>query len=109
MSYQVVVNPFTGTLQLVTRVLNPTGNVIGIPPTVVNNIATWADTTGTTIQNSLASVQPAGDIHGQLFVTQSVVNGTISLAAGEVGIAPGLTLNPGALIKLLPGSRLVLV
>jgi hypothetical protein len=85
------------------------GDVEGIPPTVVNDIAVWADTEGTLIKNSLASVQALGDVHGQLFVTQSIVPaGTITLNYGEVAIAPGLTLEAGALIKMLPGSRIIL-
>jgi len=74
-------NVFTSTLDLVT---NPsTGTVIGIAPTTVNAIATWADTTATTIQNSGAVVQPGGAVVAQGFIAENHVTTTVEIGAGE--------------------------
>jgi hypothetical protein len=108
MAYKVILNPFTGQLQLATSITGSSG-VTGIAPTTVNAIATWENTTATTIQNSLASVQASGDVHSQGFITQSNVTGVVTLALGEVWIAPGLALQPGSGIVLSSGSALILL
>jgi hypothetical protein len=100
-------NPFTGTLDYY-QAASATG-VTGIAPTTVNAIATWDNTTATVIQNSLASVQAAGDVHGQGFITQSNVTGIVTVNPGEAWIAPGLTLASGGGIILASGSALILV
>jgi hypothetical protein len=45
-----------------------TGNVTGIPPTTIDAIAIWADTTATEIQNSLAIIQAGGAVVAQAFL-----------------------------------------
>jgi hypothetical protein len=107
MAYQVTINPFTGQLQLVTRA--NVGSVSGIPPTTINAIATWADTTGTTIQNSETYVQASGAIEAQGFITNRQVTGTVTVNGTESWIAPGLQLEPGAVIILNPGAELIII
>jgi hypothetical protein len=85
------------------------GDVIGIPPTTINAIATWANGSATLIQNSLATVLSAGDVHAQGFITNRIVNGTITVNATETWIAPALTLNPGSNIIIQPGGELLLI
>ena len=57
-------NVFTGTLDIVGS--SSSGGVTGIPPTTIDAIARWADTTGTTIKNSPGTfVQDSGAIEMQ--------------------------------------------
>lgn len=97
-------NPFTGTLDYYT---SASGNVTGIAPTNIGAITRWADTTATTIENSPGTnVQDSGAIEAQGFITQSNVAGIVTVNAGEVWEAPGLNIEPGGGIILLPGSAL---
>jgi hypothetical protein len=86
-----------------------TGDVVGIPPTTINAIATWANGSATLIQDSLATVLASGDVHAQGFVTNRIVNGTITVGATETWIAPALQLEPGANIIIQPGGELLLI
>ena len=100
-------NPLTGELQLYNNAT--ASGVTGVAPSTVNAIATWANTGATVIQNSLANVQQAGDVHGQGFITQSNITGIVTVNIGEAWIAPGLALQPGSGVVLAPGSSLILV
>jgi hypothetical protein len=74
-----------------------TGNVTGIPPTNIRDIAIWADTTGTTIEDSLAQVQVGGAVQAQGFVWDrqiindivvpnhySMINSDVELISGDI-------------------------
>lgn len=98
-------NPFTGTLDYYTS----SSGVQGIAPTNIGAITRWADTTATTIENSPnTNVQDSGAIESQGFITQTNLAGIVTVSAGEVWQAPGLNLEPGGGIILLPGSALEL-
>jgi hypothetical protein len=86
-----------------------TGSVTGIPPTTINNIVVWANGIATYIKNSLASVQPAGDVHAQGFITNRNVTGTMTVNATETWIAPGLVLQPGSNVTIQPGGELIII
>lgn len=74
-------NPFTGTLDYYT---SSNGNVAGIPPTNIGAIARWADTTGTTIENSPnTNVQDSGAIEAQGFISENHITGVVEIHAGE--------------------------
>src|SRR4249920_1770556 len=97
-------NPFTGTLDFYTA---SNGNVAGIPPTDINAITRWADTSGTTIKNSPGTnIQDSGAIEAQMFITNRKVDGTVTVNATETAIVPGLQLQPGSVIILQPGAEL---
>lgn len=101
-------NPFSGTLDYY-QPANPS-DVTGIAPTNIGAITRWADTTATTIENSPGTnVQDSGAVEAQGFITQSNVTGIVTVNPGEAWIAPGLNLEAGAGIILLPGSSLILV
>jgi len=54
------------------------GNVTGIPPTNIRDIAIWANTTGTLIEDSLAQVQVGGTVQAQEFVfDRQIINDVI--------------------------------
>jgi len=87
-----------------------TGTVTGIPPTTIDAIARWADTTGTTIKNSPGTVvQDSGAIEAQGFLTRNIVNGVVTVNTNESWIAPSLSLAPGSMIVLMPDSELIIV
>jgi hypothetical protein len=73
------------------------GNVTGVPPTNVNDIAVWGDTTGTTIKDSLAIVQTGGAVQSQGFVFDrqiinditvpdhyTIINSDLELISGDI-------------------------
>jgi hypothetical protein len=101
-------NIFTGTLDIVGS-SSSGGSVTGIPPTDVNAIARWADTTGTTIQNSLTVVQDGGAIEAQGFITHRSVTALVVIPDGESWIAPSLELELTGSIELEPNGELIIV
>lgn len=109
MAYKVVLNPFTGELQLVTTPSSSGSGVIGIAPTTPGAIATWVDTDATTIQNTLTNVQSSGAIESQGFITNRLVSGTVTVNSTQTWIAPALTIEPGGNIVIQPGGELILI
>jgi hypothetical protein len=58
------------------------GNVSGIPPTTIDAIARWADTTGTTIQNSPGTlIQDSGAIEAQAFLADKQILNLVTVPA----------------------------
>lgn len=109
MAYKVVLNPFSGELQLVNQPGSSGSGVTGIAPTTVGAIATWDNTTATVIQNSLTNVQASGAIEAQGYITNRNVAGTVTINATETMIAPALTIQPGGNIFIQPGGELILI
>lgn len=109
MAYKVILNPFTGELQLATNASSGSGNVTGIPPTTINAIASWADTTGTTIQNTLTNVQASGAIEAQGFITNQDVIGLVTVNQDECWIAPALNIGLTGSIDLSNGGSLKII
>jgi hypothetical protein len=107
MSYRF--NIFTGTLDIIGTPGSGSGNVTGIPPTTIGAIAVWADTLGTTIENSLTNVQNSGAIEAQGFISERNVNGTVTVHTDETWIAPGLTLQSGANVIIASGGELLII
>jgi hypothetical protein len=86
------------------------GNVTGIPPTDINAITRWADTTGTTIQNSPGTVvQDSGAIEAQGYITNRNISGTVTVNGNQSWIAPALTLQPGANVIIQAGGELIII
>lgn len=103
-------NPLTGQLDLVNASGAGSGNVTGIPPTTVNAIARWDDTTGTTIKNSPnTQVQDGGAIESMGFITKRKIDTTVTVHSGESWIAPSLEMQPGGIIVLESDSQLIIV
>jgi hypothetical protein len=103
-------NPITGLLDLVNATSSGTGNVTGIPPTTVGAIAQWADTTGTTIQNSPGTfVQAGGAIQANAFMTQRNITTDMFVPSGYSWIAPELELEPTGSIELEADGELVIL
>lgn len=91
------INPIYGTLDLIGNTGSGSGNVTGLPPTNIRDIAIWADTTGTTIEDSLAQVQLGGAVQSQGFVFDrqiindivvpdhySMINSDVELITGDI-------------------------
>jgi hypothetical protein len=111
MAYKIILNPFNGRLELaVSTSGGGSGTVTGIPPTNIGAIARWADTTGTTIENSPdTNVQDSGAIEAQGFISERNVNGTVTVNTDETWIAPGLTMQPGSNIIIAAGGQLLIL
>ena len=84
------------------------GNVTGIPPTGIRDIAIWADATGTTIEDSIAIVQVGGSVQAQEFVfDRQIINDVIvpdhySAISSDVELISGdIILNGDAQLILL--------
>ena len=108
MAYKVALNYFTGELQLVNVATTGSG-VVGIAPTTVNAIATWVDTGATTIQNSLALVQPGGGIEAQGFISEREVINLVQVNPGETWIAPELELELTGCIQIELDGEIVII
>lgn len=104
-------NIFTGTLDIVGSSGSGSGNVTGIPPTDIRAITRWADTSGTTIENSPNTlVQDSGAIEAQGFITmRNISNDTVTVNDGETWIAPSIEMGPGGIIILAANAQLVIL
>jgi hypothetical protein len=100
-------NVFTSNLDYYNN--SGTGDVIGIPPTTAGAIATWVDTSATTIQNTLTNVQSSGAIEAQGYLTNRNVSGTVTVNDNESWIAPALTLQPGSNVTIYPGGEIIIL
>lgn len=103
MAYKL--NPFTGNLDYYVAA---SGNVTGIPPTTIGAIATWADTGGMIIQNTLTLVQASGAIQAQAFIEDRQISGTVNVPTNYTWIADALEMQPGSIITMNPGSKIKL-
>lgn len=108
MAYRVIVNPFTGALQLINQASSGSG-VTGIAPTTIGAIATWNNTTATVIQNTLTNVQPSGAIEAQAFISRRDINGTVIVNSDESWIASSLEMQPGSIVVMQPGAQIILI
>lgn len=100
-------NPFTGTLDYYNA---SNGNVAGIPPTDIRAIARWADTGGTTIENSPGTlVQDGGSIQAQDFIQNRQVATTIDIPSNYTMQTDSIEMQPGGVINMQPGSKIIIV
>jgi hypothetical protein len=103
-------NPFTGTLDFYESAGSGSGNVIGLPPTDIRAITRWADTTGTTIENSPGTlVQDGGAIQANAFMTKRSITTDMLVPSGYSWIAPELELEPTGSIELEADGELVIL
>lgn len=107
-SYIPIINPFTGELQLVLKP-STSGSVIGIPPTNINAIARWDDTTATTIKNSPGTlVQDGGGIEAQMFVFNRQILNDVTIPDHYSAVSSDVELISGDII-LLGDAQLILL
>jgi len=86
------------------------GNVTGIPPTTIDSIARWADTTGTSIKNSPDTlVQDSGAIEAQGFITMRSVTGIVTVNPGESWIAPEMEITLTGAIQIEPDGEMIII
>lgn len=109
MAYKVILDPFTGDLQLVTVSSSGSGNVTGIPPTTVGAIASWANTTATEIQNTLTNVQASGAIEAQAYITRRSVVGTVTVNPDETWISAAIELSLTGSIVIDDNAQIIIV
>ena len=103
-------NVFTGTLDIVGGSSSGGGNVTGIPPTNINAITRWADTTGTTIKNSPDTyVQDSGAIEAQAFITRRDVIALVTVNSDETWIAPNIELSLTGAIIMADNGNIIIV
>jgi hypothetical protein len=101
-------NVFTGTLDYYVTGSAGTGTVTSIPPTTVNAIARWDDTTGTTIKDSPGTlVQDGGAIQANAFMTRRNITTTMTVPSGYTWIAP--ELEPTGSIELESDGELIIL
>src|SRR5580658_5573521 len=86
------------------------GNVTGVPPTTIDAIARWADTTGTTIKNSPGTlVQDSGAIESQGFITIRSVTALVTVNSGESWIAPEMEITLTGAIQIEPDGEMIII
>lgn len=102
-------NPFTATLDFY-QSASGSGTVTGVPPTDINAIARWDDTTGTTIKNSPGTfIQDGGAIEANGFITKKNVTTLISIPTGYSMIAPELEIEPSGSIEIDSDASLIII
>lgn len=101
-------NPVTAQLEVV-ETNSSSGSVSGIPPTTYTAIARWADTTATTIENSLTLLQDGGGIEAQGFITRRSVTNHVDVNSGESWVAPSLIIEVGGSITIQPDAEIIVV
>lgn len=93
-----------------TEVTPPGGNVSGVPPTDIDAIARWDDTTGTTIKNSPGTlIQDGGAIQASGFITTRSVTTLITVPSGDSMIAPNLELELSGTLQIEPDGELIII
>lgn len=84
--------------------------VNGVPPTDIDAIARWNDTTGTTIKNSPGTlVQDGGAIQSNGFITQKNITTLISIPTGYSMIAPELEIELSGSIEINADASLIII
>lgn len=87
-----------------------TGNVTGLPPTDINAITRWADTTGTTIKNSPNTlVQDGGAIEASGFITDRSITTAVSVPSEYSWIAPELEIELSGSIEIEADGELIII
>lgn len=100
-------NPFTGTLDYYQA--GSSQGVTGVAPTDINAIARWANTGATVIANSPGTyVQDSGAIQAQGFITNRVVTGVMDVPSNHTLITDSLEMQPGSMITMHPGSKIII-
>ena len=107
MAYKVALNYFTGELQLVNTA--GTGSVSGIAPTTIGAIASWADTTASTIQNTNTFVQVGGSIQSPGFITDRSITTLIHIPSEYSMIAPELEIELVGALEIEPDGELIII
>lgn len=104
-------NIFTGTLDIVSASgSGPTGNVTGLPPTDINAIARWADTSADSIKNSPGTfIQDGGSIEASGFITNRSVTTLISVPSEYSMISPELEIELTGSIEIEPDGELIII
>jgi hypothetical protein len=86
------------------------GNVTGVPPTDVNAIARWNNTSGTSIKNSPGTfVQDGGAIQASGFITDRSVTTLISIPNEYSMIAPELEIELTGAIEIELDGELIII
>ena len=102
-------NVFTGTLDIVGS-SSSGGGVTGIPPTDIDAIARWADTTGTTIKNSPGTyIQDGGAIQASGFMGNRSITTLVHIPAEYYMVAAELELEPSGNIEIEPDAELIIL
>lgn len=84
------------------------GNVTGIPPTTVDAIARWNDTTGSSIKDSPGTlVQDSGAINAQAFVFNTEIINDVTVPNNYVMINTDVEMVSGDII--LDGNAVLLL
>jgi hypothetical protein len=103
-------NVFTGTLDIVNPAGGGSGNVIGLPPTDINAIARWADTSADSIKNSPGTlIQDGGAIQAAGFIGNRSVTTLISIPSEYYMIAAELELELTGAIQLEADGELIIL
>jgi hypothetical protein len=100
-------NVFTGTLDIVNA---SSSGVTGIPPTTIDAIARWADTTGTTIKNSPGTyVQDGGALQTQGFIGDRSITTLVHVPSEYYMIAAELEIELTGAIEIEPDGELIIL
>lgn len=101
-------NVFTGTLDIVGS--SSSGGVTGIPPTTIDAIARWADTTGTTIKDSPGTfVQDGGSIQASGFMGNRSITTLVHIPSDYYMESAELEIELSGAIEIEPDAELIIL
>ncbi len=105
---KVVLNPFTGELQLIGS-SSSGGGITGPVSSTDKAIVRWNGTNGSVVEDSLAIVQDGGAIEAQAFITMRSVTNPVVINPGESWIAPSIEIAPTGSVVISSDGDLVIV
>ena len=107
MAYKTILNFYTGELQLVN---SSSSGVVGIPPTTIDAIARWADTTGTTIKDSPGTfIQDGGAIQASGFMGNRSITTLVHIPSEYYMEAAELEIELSGAIEIEPDGELIIL
>lgn len=101
-------NVFSGTLDLVGSSGGGASGVTRVGSTNDKRIVRWRGDDMDTIENTQAYIQDSGAIVAQGYITNRQVSGAVDVPANHTWIADTLEMQPGAIVTMNPGSRIII-
>jgi hypothetical protein len=98
-------NPLTGNFDIVS-----TGYVVGPNGATLQAIARYADTTGSVIEDSPGTlVQDGGAVQVQDIIINRQIATTVTIPTNCTMISDALEMQPGGVIVMSPGSKIIIL
>lgn len=99
-------NPFIGNLDFYKNNTGITGPISSTDKAITR----WNGTAGDTVQDSPGTlIQDSGALQAQALIENRQINGTVNIPTNYSWIADSIEMQPGAIITMNPGSRIIIL